>query len=175
MGSHCPPCFHGFMQVRTCSSSFNSDVSFTWNVADLDLPCQPVEGEEEGMELAVRTPDTPWIPLLVVYNGGAPYRNDCDVQNVNMSTVRGYQVPFVDCSANQNHRYRISLCGDLVNNTETVQFRWMGSARVRHSWNLDNVCVNLQRDSNTVTTLMSDSFTAPDVLSCTNRSQCELE
>ena len=144
-------------------------------MADLDLPCQPVEGEEEGMELAVRNPDTPWIPLLVVYNGGAPYRNDCDVQNVNMSTVRGYQVPFVDCSANQNHRYRISLCGDLVTNTETVQFRWMGSARPRRSWNLDNVCVNLQRDSNTVTTLMSDPFTAPDVLSCTNRSQCELE
>lgn len=147
-----------------------------WNVANLDQPCQAVEGVDEGMEVAVRNPvvqDGPWVPLQIVYNGGAAYRNDCDTGNVSSITVRGYQVPVVDCSANQMHRYQITLCGNIVEDSESLQFRWMGSATgQRRSWNLDSVCVNWQRGSNTTISLLSDSFSASNESSCTNGNLC---
>ena len=149
------------------------DVSFTWN---LQLPCQPVRGLEEGMELAVRSVDRfgggVWVPLLIVYNGGVA--TGCNRQ---MLTVRGYRVPTVDRSANPNHRYRASLCGSFLGDAERLQFRWMGTTfgRNRHTWNVDNVCVNFLNNLRSTITLLSDSFTAPNQFSCTDDNQCDIK
>lgn len=148
-------------------------MSFTWNVLEVHEHCEHVHGIEEGVELAVKQNGGAWIPLQIVYND-EDANEGCDEDTI---IVRGYEVPVVDCSANPQHRYHTSLCGDFIAEADNLQFRWMGSAQPLHYWNLDNVCVNLQRDSSAAITLISDSFTATDEPSCTNfnRSQCDLK
>ena len=103
------------------------------------------ENEDESIEFAVRTSslsDAPWIPLQLHY-----YTTGGDVDST--SSIRGYSVPTSGRTAD-TVTGSVDICGDLLQDANEVQFRWMGTsfldnnAAIRSDmWALANVAANL--------------------------------
>ena len=103
------------------------------------------ENEDESVEFAVRTSslsDAPWIPLQLHY-----YTTGGDVDST--SSIRGYSVPTSGRTADIVTG-SVDICGDLLQDANEVQFRWMGTGILDNNmpvrsdmWALANVAANL--------------------------------
>ena len=107
------------------------------------MNCDGLRNEDESIEFAVRTSslsDAPWIPLQLHY-----YTTGGDVEST--SSIRGYSVPTSGRTAD-TVTGSVDICGDLLQDANEVQFRWMGTAifekpGFNNMWALANVTANL--------------------------------
>ena len=107
--------------------------------------CRRSEGQSEGIILYMRNSSSgsaPWIPLQMTYY--IPGINTIDTDD--MFCINGYTVPISGRTANTVTE-SVHICGDLLCDISEVQFRWLGSVKVKEvkadMWALANVSANL--------------------------------
>ena len=125
-----------------------------------DVNCDGLRNEDESIEFAVRTSslsDAPWIPLQLHY-----YTTGGDVDST--SSIRGYSVPTSGRTAD-TVTGSVDICGDLLQDANEVQFRWMGTAILDNimpvrsdMWALANVAANLIVGNGRIYEIFGDTF-----------------